>query len=232
MPTRSSCCWKRCLQSMASPKSFTLTMAHNMWVPSLPTFCISWGITHETSSPHYLQSNRFVEACVKSIKHALQWAKYSSADPQLTLLALQATPIDTKLPSPAELLYQCQLRTTILVKIYNNNPTAIQVHEQIDTCSEVAKSEADKCSKTLALLYAGQPVAMYDTSERFGFLLLWYMSYHGTAIKYAPAMVPHTATCGDTFVNAVSKQLTLSQVAQLPHSRLWLDTTSQQHNLH
>ena len=68
-------------------------------------------------------------------------------------------------------------------------------------------------------------------SERFGFLLLWYMSYHGTAIKYAPAMVPHTAAHGGTFVNAVSKQLTLSQVAQLPHCRFQPDSTSQQHNL-
>ena len=69
-------------------------------------------------------------------------------------------------------------------------------------------------------------------SEIFGFLLLWYMSYHRTAIKYAPAMVPHTAACGDTFMNTVSKWSTLSQVAQLPHIRFWLDTTSQQHNLH
>ena len=51
-------------------------------------FCISWGITHETSSLHYPQFNGFAEACVKSIKHTLQQAKYSSADPQLTLLAL------------------------------------------------------------------------------------------------------------------------------------------------
>ena len=51
-------------------------------------FCTSWGITHETSSPHYPQSNGFAEACVKSVKHALQHAKYSSANPQLTLLAL------------------------------------------------------------------------------------------------------------------------------------------------
>ena len=58
------------------------------------------------------------------------------------------------------------------------------------------------------------------------------MSSHGTAIKYAPAMVPHTATHGDTFVNAVSKQLTLSPVAQLPHCRFQPDTTFQQHNLH
>ena len=72
-------------------------------------------------------------------------------------------PIDSKLPSPAELLYQCQLRTTILAKICNSDPAAPQVHEQINACSESAKAQADKCSKTLAPLYAGQPVATYDT---------------------------------------------------------------------
>ena len=115
-------------------------------------FCISWGITHKTSSPHYPQSNRFTEACVKSMKHTLQWAKYSSADLQLALLALWATPIDTKLPSPAELLYQCWLRTTILAKVCNNNPSSIQVLEQINTHSEAAKSQANKHSKTLVPL--------------------------------------------------------------------------------
>ena len=54
----------------------------------------------------------------------------------------------------------------IPAKICNNNPSAIQVHEQIDTCSEAAKSQADKCSKTLAPLDAGQTVAMYDTLQR------------------------------------------------------------------
>ena len=52
----------------------------------LTEFCTSWGITHETSSPHYLQSNGSAEACVKSMKHALQCAKYTSANPQLSLL--------------------------------------------------------------------------------------------------------------------------------------------------
>ena len=45
-------------------------------------------------------------------------------------------------------------------------------------------------------------------------------------------MVPHTAAHGDASVNAVSKQLTLSQVAQLPHHRFWQDTASQWYNLH
>ena len=37
---------------------------------------------------------------------------------------------------------------------------------QIDTHSEAVKSQADKCSKTLAPLYAGQPVATYDTLQK------------------------------------------------------------------
>ena len=57
-------------------------------------FCTSWGITHETSSPHYPQLNGFAEVCVKSMRHGLQCTKYSGTDPQLTLLVLQATPID------------------------------------------------------------------------------------------------------------------------------------------
>ena len=35
-------------------------------------FCICWGITYETSSLHCPQSSGFAEACIKSIKHALQ----------------------------------------------------------------------------------------------------------------------------------------------------------------
>ena len=129
-------------------------------------FCTSWGISHETSSPHYLQSNRFAKACVKSAKHALQWAKYSGANPHLALLALQAMPINSKLPSPAELLYKHQLQTTIPARICSSNPSTMQVHDQIDTCSEAVKSQADKCSKTLVPLYAGQPVATYDTLQK------------------------------------------------------------------
>ena len=42
----------------------------------------------------------------------------------------------------------------------------MEVHQQIDTRSEAAKSLAEKCSKTLAPMYAGQPVATYDTLQR------------------------------------------------------------------
>ena len=100
------------------------------------------------------------------MKHALQCANYSSANLQLTLLALQATPIDTKLPSPAELLYQCQLRTIIPAEICNPDPAALQVREWIDTHSDAFRSQGDKHCKSLAPLYAGQPVATYDTFHK------------------------------------------------------------------
>ena len=129
-------------------------------------FCTSWGNTHETLSPHYLQSNGFAEACVKSVKHALQCTKYSSSNPQLTLLALWATPIDIKPPSPAKLLYQHQLRTTIPAKIHNTDLVGLQVCEQIVNHSDAFKSQADKHCKSLVPLYAGQPIAMSDTLHK------------------------------------------------------------------
>ena len=101
-------------------------------------------------------------------------------------------PIDSKLPSPAELLYQCQLRTTILAKIHNSDPAAPQVHKQINAHSESAKAQADKHSKTLVPLYAGQPVATYNTLQKIRVLFyvfkiqeiileerLWYLVYNG-----------------------------------------------------
>ena len=110
--------------------------------------------------------NRFTEACVKSVKHVLQHAKYSGSDLQLALLALQATPIDTKLPSPTELLYQHQCRTTTHAKIHNTDPATLQVCEWVDTHSDAFKAQVDKHCKPVAPLYASQPVAMYDTLHK------------------------------------------------------------------
>ena len=195
-------------------------------------FCTSWGITHETSIPHYPQSNGFAEACIKSVKHALQHAKYSGANPQLTLLALQATPINAKLLSPAELLYQCQLRTTIPAKICNTDLAVLQVvnrllptltpsdHRQINTASLLHP----------CMLVSQLPCAI--PFARFGSLLWWNMSYPRTDTSYTPVMALSTAAQDDTCMNAVSILLTLFQMPQQPHCRLMPDPVSLWYSLH
>ena len=67
---------------------------------------------------------------------------------------------------------------------------------------------------------------------RFGSPLQWYMSYARTVTRYTPVMVLSTTTQDDTFMNAVSNQLTLFQMSQQPHCRLPPDPMSLCHSLH
>ena len=211
---------------MASPKSFTLTMAHNMRVSSL-LISVYLGAYHTKPQVHITHNpNGFAKACIKSVKHTLQRAKYSGADPHLASLPLRATPINTKLPSPAELLYQCQLRTTILAKICNSDPSAVHVHEQINACSEAAKLQADKCSKTLAPLYAGQPVATYDTLQKIWVLatvihVLPQNSYqvHTSNGSTYHCMQRHLCECSVKVVDTVPSGTTATPQALTRH---WL----------
>ena len=86
--------------------------------------------------------------------------------PHLALLALWATPINTKLPISSRAVVPMPTQDNHPAKICNSDPSAPQVCEQINAGSESAKAQADKCSKTLAPLYAGQPVATYETLRK------------------------------------------------------------------
>ena len=87
---------------------------------------IEWGFTHETSSPHYPQSNGFAESCVKIVKHTLQHAKCSDKNPRIALQHLKATPVDAKLPSPSQVLYNNKIHTMVPSMIHNTDPAALQ----------------------------------------------------------------------------------------------------------
>ena len=67
-------------------------------------FADQWCFDHVTSSPHYPQSNGFIEWHVQTVKHTLKKAGPRS-DVQMALLVLRATPIDSHLKYPTELLY-------------------------------------------------------------------------------------------------------------------------------
>ena len=67
-------------------------------------FSEKFGFRHITSSPHHPQSNGIAERHVKTVKSLLQKCAGSHIKFQMGLRALRATPIDSLLPAPAELL--------------------------------------------------------------------------------------------------------------------------------
>lgn len=67
-------------------------------------FVERWGIRHVSSSPHYPKSNGFIERHVQYIKAIIKKTQEKKGGLQMALLQIRATPIDSKLPSPAELL--------------------------------------------------------------------------------------------------------------------------------
>lgn len=77
------------------------------------TFSKTWDFTHITSSPHYPQSNGFIERAVQTVKNCLKKSKAAGTDPQLALLALRNTPLDHTTPSPSEILFGRQVQDSL-----------------------------------------------------------------------------------------------------------------------
>ena len=189
-------------------------------------FCTSWGITHETSSPHHPQSNGFAEACVKSVKHALQHAKYSGANGQL---ALQLT------PSSHHLLSSCSNASLGPPSLPKSTTLTQQPSKFMNRLLPALTPSDQRLINTANLLHPCMPVSQLPCTIpfiRLGSPLQWYMLYPRTATRYAPAMVLSTAAQDDTCMNAVSNLLTLSQMPQQPHCRLLPDPMSLCHSLH
>ena len=87
-------------------------------------FTRHWEFQHITLSPHHPALNGFAESMVKILKTAHTKAKYSGNDLQLAFLALCSTPVDAHLPSPAQILFQCKLKTRLPTQSGNTDPCA------------------------------------------------------------------------------------------------------------
>ncbi|XP_063233061.1 uncharacterized protein K02A2.6-like [Bacillus rossius redtenbacheri] len=73
-------------------------------------FSMRWDFKHKTSSPMYPQSNGLAERHIQTIKHMLKKSVADRKDIMLALLEYRNTPIDTTMPSPAQLLFSRRLR--------------------------------------------------------------------------------------------------------------------------
>ena len=75
-------------------------------------FAEKWGFTHTTSSPHFPQSNGFIECTIQTVKRTMKKAKSSGQNVNMALLCLRTTPID-EIPSPAELLCRRKFKSNL-----------------------------------------------------------------------------------------------------------------------
>ena len=156
--------WRRSLLSVEFPIYSETTTVHNM--PVQHSRIHSWmGIW-----THHMQ---LTLSCIewihrvngKGSKTAFTKAKYSEEDPQLPLLALHSTPVDDHLPSQAQVLFQCKLKTRLLTQSGNTDPWAEDHQGRQSKKAEWAKDNHDWWARTLLPLFAGQSISILDPAR-------------------------------------------------------------------
>uniref|UniRef100_A0A8C6LCP7 Integrase catalytic domain-containing protein n=1 Tax=Nothobranchius furzeri TaxID=105023 RepID=A0A8C6LCP7_NOTFU len=127
----------------------------------------SWGRKHITSSPHNAKSNGFAERHVRHIKSTVKKVLEHGGNLQVVLLQIRATPIDSKLPSPAELLFGRPI-TTLLPS--RSEPGKEAHRLQLEQRSTNMKEQHDKTSgRELPPLHPGQHVTVLHPERK-----TWY----------------------------------------------------------
>ena len=128
-------------------------------------FTKEWNFDHTTSSPRNPRSNGQAKAAVKITKGLLICAKYSGQDPYLALLAYRSTPIDAHLRSPAEMLYQRAMRTTVPQRIRHKDPQAAADRDHLNDHATQSAAYHDCHCRPKSLLYAGQTVSVLNDAK-------------------------------------------------------------------
>ena len=90
-------------------------------------FTKHWQIDHRVSSPRNPQSNGMAEHCVQTMKASLIKTIEEGEDVDLALLTYKTTPLNHRLPSPAELLNSRQYKTLLPTHLV---PTRLQVTDR------------------------------------------------------------------------------------------------------
>ena len=128
-------------------------------------FARRWGFELILSSPEYPRGHALIECHVQTIKKCMKKCDKSGYDFDLALLALRSTPLDSHLPSPAELLHGRRFRTT-LPTIISDPPQSKEVNERLVEKQKQGAQYYNRTTKRKPELEAGQPVRLYDKDTR------------------------------------------------------------------
>lgn len=111
-------------------------------------FVESWNIKHITSSPTHAQANGMVERSIQTFKNMLRKAEHDNKDLFLCLLEYRTTPIDTNIPSPAQMLFNREINS-LLPKfcIFEEDRKLTDIKQSLKNKQFKQKAEYDKTTK-------------------------------------------------------------------------------------
>ena len=150
------------------------------WHPRSPSLW-QWPTICECPVCHLLHLFGHNTQNLKSTLPTIQWIcwgmhqVHQTCTPMSQVQQCQSTACPTSTPSHTH-QHQASIPSRAIVPVPTQNNHSSQDLQQwsilhkfcdhINTCSEASKSQADKCSKTLAPLYAGHPYAMYNNLRK------------------------------------------------------------------
>ena len=129
--------------------------------------CEKWNVRHTTSSPRYPRSNGLAERMVRTVKSLIKKCRQTGQDVQEALLHLRATP-QADLPSPAEMLFGRQVKTTLPGR--HSRHQRNDVHDHLQQRREKMKADHDRhAGQELPQLSVGQKVRTLNPDDNTWF---------------------------------------------------------------
>jgi transposase InsO family protein len=142
------------------------------------SFCKDYGIEHDTSSPHYPQSNGLAERAVQTVKRL--WSK--GGDKYLSLLDHRTTPLKSCGLSPSQLCMNRRLRSKLPLARELLKPQQLDaeaVRRSLDEDKEKQRQYYNKrAGDCLPKLKPGDPVRMLPFPGSKRWLPAKVVSYH------------------------------------------------------
>ena len=119
-------------------------------------FEAEYDFKHETSSLKYHQYNGKAERYVGVVKKTLHTSYEAREDPAIALLCLRTTPVETGLPSPAELVFDRKIQSYLpIITTTGKEKTSFRRREQW-------RRQYDEHARDLKDIHRGQSVRVQD----------------------------------------------------------------------
>ena len=151
---------KFCFSEFGIPKEVISDNGPQLTAREYHDFAVQYAFRLTTSSPYYSKGHGFIERQVQTIRNLLSKCAKDGSDPYISLLQLRSTTLDSRAPSPSELLQNRQLRTTIPVIIRpSDNSEAVRSTLQ----SRQVYNNHDAHAKELNKLLPAQLVWVQNT---------------------------------------------------------------------